>query len=106
MQPYLKIGDWNASCDVCGFRYKASQLLLRWDGARTCSRCYETRHPQDMIKVPKEAPPIPWTRPENDIFVGPSCSYFTKLAVPGVGTAGCMIAGNAPGQGVVIHAVN
>jgi hypothetical protein len=38
---YLKLGDWNGICDVCGEKYKASQLYLRWDGLRVCREDWE-----------------------------------------------------------------
>jgi len=62
---YLKLGDWNAICDRCGFKYKASQLKAEWTGLRVCSQCWERRHPQDYVRgvYDKQAPP--WTRPET-----------------------------------------
>lgn len=61
---------WNALCDGCGFKYKAWQLRERWDGMMCCDLCWETRHPQDLIKVPEEDTSVPWTRPEpEDVFV-------------------------------------
>ena|SRR3990167_10750520 len=65
-----KQGDWNAICDVCGVKYKASQLRKRWDGFMTCSADWEIRHPSDFLKIQSEGAPPPWTRPEpTDIFV-------------------------------------
>lgn len=61
---------WNAICDVCGFKYKAWQLKERWDGQMVCHLDWETRHPQDLIKIPKDDQSIPWARPEPpDVFV-------------------------------------
>lgn len=69
---YMK-GDWNAICDSCGFLFKASKLRERWDGLMVCSQDWETRHPQDYIKVPTEDTSVPWTRPEQpDVFVEPT----------------------------------
>jgi hypothetical protein len=62
----LKLGDWNALCEVCGFKYKGSMLKKRWDGLMVCKDDYETRHPQDLIKIPKEDQSVPWTSPEPD----------------------------------------
>jgi hypothetical protein len=66
---YLKIGDHNAFCDVCGFKYKASELRKRWDGMMVCSSDFEMRHPQEFIRSIPEKPAPPWSRPRND---GPS----------------------------------
>ncbi len=60
-------GDWNAICDRCGAKKKASQLRLEWTGLRVCRyECFETRHPQDSVRgVPDKQNP-PWVRPEPD----------------------------------------
>ena len=47
---YLRDGDWNAICDECGKKFKASQLKLRWDGFMVCQRDWEPRHPQDFVR--------------------------------------------------------
>ena len=60
---YLKVGDWNAICDVCGFKFKASQLKKRWDGFMVCDKDWERRHPQDFLKAKPDSPTPPWTRP-------------------------------------------
>lgn len=62
MATYYKPGSWNAICDVCGFQHKADQLKKRWDGLMVCSSDFETRHPSDLIRVPKEDTGVPWTR--------------------------------------------
>jgi hypothetical protein len=48
------LGDSNAICDCCGFKYKQSMLRKRWDGAMVCSKDWEPRHPQDMIRPRSE----------------------------------------------------
>ena len=66
----LKWGDWNAICDVCGFKYKASMLRKRLDGLMVCRKDFEHRHPQDLIKIPKDDQSVPWSRPEpTDVFL-------------------------------------
>lgn len=59
-------GDWNAICDVCGFKFKASQLMKRWDGLMVCREDFETRHPQDFMRPIKENIAVPWTRPRPE----------------------------------------
>lgn len=69
---YWKAGDYNVICDVCGFKYKASQLKKRWDGAMCCPEDWEPRHPQDYVRGVKDSPPLPFTRPEPaDDFIAP-----------------------------------
>jgi hypothetical protein len=63
-------GDWNAICDRCGFKFKASELKEEWTGFRVCSSCFEMRHPQTLLKVPEDDPSVPWARPEpTDTFI-------------------------------------
>lgn len=62
---YAVKGDWNSICEVCGFKYKASQLKERWDGLRVCKEDWEPRHPSDLIKGPiGPESTVPWTSPE------------------------------------------
>ena len=63
---YYKAGDHNAICDMCGFKFKASQLKKTWNGFMVCSADFETRHIADFIKGPRASIPLPWTRPEKD----------------------------------------
>lgn len=70
---YFAPGDWNAICDVCGFKYKASELRLRWDGLWCCPEDWEIRHPQDFVRGVKDRQAIPWSRPAPaDIFIDSS----------------------------------
>lgn len=70
MRNYLKLGSWNAICDVCGFKKKAEELKLRWDGLMVCEDDFELRPIQDFIRIPTEKIAPPWTRPEGtDVFV-------------------------------------
>lgn len=62
----LVIGDWLAICDVCGFRMHASKLRKRWDGLMVCDEDFESRHPQDLIRIPRTEGTPPWTRPEPE----------------------------------------
>ncbi len=61
---YYKDADWNAICDVCGNKLKASELRQRWDGFMVCMEDWELRNPQDLMKPPPPDRPIPWSRPE------------------------------------------
>lgn len=102
-------GEWNALCDVCGFKRKASELQARWDGLMVCaptikSGCWEMRHPQELIRPLPDSAPLPWTRPEPaDIFIDvptPStmgCTLEGMLSQADYGTADCAIAGNING---------
>ena len=60
---YLKLGSWNALCDVCGQKFKAEELRRRWDGYMCCREDWEERQPQDLIRLPRERQNAPWVRP-------------------------------------------
>jgi hypothetical protein len=89
-------GNWNAICDICGFKFKANQLRKTWDNLMVCQQDYEIKHPQLSIRVRGDDPSVAWTRPEEeDFFVGPACFIWDQSAYAGLGSAGCMQAGRA-----------
>lgn len=57
-------GDWNIIDDDSGFKVKASDVRLRWDGVYVTKESYEERHPQDFIRMPKEDQSVPFVRAE------------------------------------------
>ena len=93
MRNFLILGDWNALCDVCGLKHKASELQKRWDGLMVCQQDYEFRHPQDYLRVQKEQINTPWARPDPTIE-GYVCTYVTSQGIAGIGVAGCAITGS------------
>jgi len=87
-QNTLVIGDWNATCDECDFKFKASDLKKDWRNLYLCRDCYQPRHPQDFLRGHPDDPSVPWTRPEKgSVACGPS-------NVAGQAIAGCAIAGH------------
>lgn len=95
---FLKLGEWNATCDVCGFKFKSSKLKKRWDGLMVCAKDWEPRHPQDLIRIRGERAVPSWTRSEQtDIFINPTyvCTPEGRSAIVGLATAGCSIAGRS-----------
>lgn len=58
-------GDYNAICDFCGQKFKASKLRKNWQGFMVCERDWELRHPQDAVRAKKDDQSVPWTRPES-----------------------------------------
>jgi hypothetical protein len=90
---YLALGDWNAICDMCGKKFKASMLKKRWDGAMVCEMDFETRHPQDFVRGVTDIQTPPWSRsPGPDTFL-PLCNPNTITAYPGFAGAGCCMPG-------------
>lgn len=69
---FYKKGDWNAICDVCGFKRKASEMKQRWDGVMVCEEDWEPRQPQDFVRGVPDTQSVAWTRPETpDTFLNP-----------------------------------
>lgn len=65
-----KPGTWNVICIVCGFKHKADDLVLRWDGALVCKKDYEPRHPSDFLRIAREGTPPTNISPEPaDVFI-------------------------------------
>lgn len=77
--PRYDKGDWIADCDVCGRKYKASQLQQRWDGLFCCKDDWEIRQPQDFVRGVPDNQLAPWTRPEpSDNFL--PITYNSQIA--------------------------
>lgn len=91
---WYKAGDWNAICDICGFRFKASRLQKNWKGLMVCEADWETRHPQEFLRVRKEKISVPWTRPEGEDQFLEYCSAWGRSGYADLGEADCMQADN------------
>jgi hypothetical protein len=94
MKNYFVSGDWNAICDVCGTKTKASKLKKRWDGFWVCTNDFESRQPLDFLRVRPDKGSVPWSRPEaTDSFLY-ICYIDGISASPGSMMPGCSIPGN------------
>jgi hypothetical protein len=91
----LELGTWNATCDACGRKFKASRLRKRWDGFMVCEREWEPRHPQDFVRArPSPDPaPLPWTRTQPDPSFVLFCTPDGRTSVPDLAIPGCMLPG-------------
>lgn len=101
---YWESGQWNAICDSCGRKFKAKDLMKRWDGLMVCVDDWETRHPQELIRPIKDMNKLPWTRPRGaDVFINvpigptPGCPALSQFCQAGFMAAGCAIVGNVNG---------
>ena len=58
-------------CDRCSFEYKINELREEWNGAKVCSQCYESKHPQlEPPTVTSDPEALYKPRPNNDSEVG------------------------------------
>lgn len=97
-------GQWNAICDSCGLKFKAKDLKKRWDGLMVCTRDWEVRHPQELIRPIKDMNKLPWTRPRGaDVFIPvgsgpfPGCTGLSIYAQTDYGQTDCARIGNING---------
>jgi len=55
LSPGYRAGDNWITCQRCGFERRASQIAEEWNGLEVCKdTCFETRHPQDFLRVKEE----------------------------------------------------
>ncbi len=54
--------EYNALCDTCKQKFKASELRQRWDGLMVCKWDWETRHPQDFYRPINDVHELPFIR--------------------------------------------
>lgn len=66
---YLRLGDWNAACFACGFKFKASELRRQWQGFYTCRSCWEPRQPQDFVRAQADIQTAPWSQQAQETWV-------------------------------------
>ena len=90
-KPGWKPGRWQSICDRCGFKYHSDKLQKEWTGLMVCGGCYETRNPQDFLRVVPERIVPPWVRDEAvDSFANaPVCTMWTSSPFADVATADC-----------------
>jgi|TARA_R100000742_G_C4171800_1_gene9818 hypothetical protein len=60
-----------ALCDRCGFQYKLLDLKEEWNGLKTCSECFESKHPQlEPNHAPSDPQGLYKPRPNTDVELG------------------------------------
>lgn len=91
---YYAPGDWNAVCYVCGFKFKASELIRHWQGYYVCSRDWEPRQPQDFVRAQADAIVPPWTQPMPAPIFAAFCTPNGRTAMPGFAEPGCVMPNN------------
>lgn len=63
MRSRLKLGQWNVTCDLTGFRMKSGKVVRRWDGMMVRRGSSEARHPQDFLRSVPDDMSVPFSRP-------------------------------------------
>lgn len=78
--------DYNAICDVCGFKYKASFLRKRWDGLMVCEADYEQRHIADFYATRNDTHILPYIRSKEGLTAYPHIGTVSATAGDGTTT--------------------
>lgn len=91
---YYSPGEWNVHCDVCGFKFKSSQIKKRWDGFMVCEKDWEADHPQKHIRVFETATTVPFVR-EEVVETANVCYIYGISAYADLAEADCAQADNA-----------
>jgi len=60
-----KKGSWVGVCEVCRFKFHASDLKKRWDGLYVCNKDFELRHPSDFFRMTPDDQSVAFTSPES-----------------------------------------
>lgn len=89
--------EYNVLCPVCQFKYKASEMIRRWDGYWVCKYDWETRHPSDFYTTKPDAHPLPFVYSDNNgTDVSPThsgavltCNVLRRQPLVGIGIVGC-----------------
>lgn len=76
------LGEWNAICDMCGRRYKASELRKNWKGLMVCPEDWEPRHVLDFFRLPGEKIDVPFARSDPDNKFGQSTDTENFISGP------------------------
>ena len=80
------------TCHRCGFWFSSNNTRKEWTGIQVCHDCFETRHPQTLIKIHGEkAFPHIVSKDGTDTFAF-TCGIDGSSPYADMGTADCMTA--------------
>ena len=94
------LGEWNVICDMCGRRFKASEVRKNWKGLMVCPEDWEPRHVLDFFRLPGEKIDVPFARTDNKpekFAVTIRCTATTRLGIVDLGVTDCMVVGLTTG---------
>lgn len=66
MTTYIRKGENNVDCPVCGFKKKSGEMVRRWDGVYVCREDWEVRHPQDLLRITEENSSVLFSYGDDD----------------------------------------
>lgn len=111
---YISGSHW-ALCDQCGSQFREEDLQETWDHFWVCDEDYETRHPQDFLRVRAEVISVEQPiRPEDTTntvtaattigaVTTTAANFANTSAVSGAAEAGLAICGTDDGIPAATH---
>lgn len=85
-------GTWNVHCDVCGFKFKSTEIRKRWDNLMVCEKDWESDHPQKYLRVTSDKQSVPYVRENSDDVFVALCYIYAIAAYADLAEADCAIA--------------
>ena len=61
------MGDYNVICDMSGFKCKAKDTRMMWNGLRVRKDFWEPRHPLDKVEVRADKMSVKNPRPDTAV---------------------------------------
>lgn len=59
-------GNYWMICDICGLKYRSSEMQERWDHSWSCNKCFEVQHPQEHVRGKQDKISVPAAVPEGE----------------------------------------
>lgn len=91
---HYKPGSWNVHCDVCGFKFKSTEIKKRWDGLMVCHEDFELDHPQKYLRVKEDKQTVPFVRHQADDLFRNVCYIWASSPYADMAEADCATVGN------------
>jgi hypothetical protein len=88
-------GDWKYDCQRCGFTFPSGEIRKEWTGLHVCSNCWESKHPQLLIKIREETARPSFINRDSITNYVQFCDIFSSSGFADMGTADCMRADNS-----------
>lgn len=87
-------GDWKYDCQRCGFTFPSSKVKKEWTGLYVCHKCWESKHPQLMIKVREETARPDYVSRDSITNYVQVCDVSSSSCYSGLAQSGCARSGN------------
>ena len=79
---------WKVTCHRCGLWYPSTEIKKEWTGILACTDCYETRHPQTLIKIRGEENYPSFVSKDSEVYTG-VCTVASSSGYADLAAADC-----------------